>query len=75
MGPDGRELARLREGGKDRMIAGSLAFDVPVPAPGEAVRPPITWLRPWLPLLWIGVPLILALRPRRSHGNREGEGG
>jgi hypothetical protein len=60
MGPDGRELARITAGGSDRMVRGSLALDVPVPAAGAAA-PAIARLRRLLDGLWAGVPVLLAL--------------
>lgn len=65
IGPDGKELARLTLGGKDRMVGGSLWVDVPIPAPGhEAQRTLFVSLAPWLRWLALLLPLaLLALRP------------
>jgi hypothetical protein len=82
--PDGSEVARLgipgeRGAVRDRMVAGTLRVDLPVPvrdAQGVRAPPPpfVRWERAWL-ALWIALPwLILArawLRGRsrgRSHG-------
>jgi apolipoprotein N-acyltransferase len=67
LGPDGRELARLRVNGRDRGVSGSLAVQVPVPQPG-AGRPPYGALAPWLRGLLIGLPLLLLLG-RRTKPN------
>jgi apolipoprotein N-acyltransferase len=68
--PDGSEIARLREGQRDRMVAGTLRATVPVPtsneAGGAAPTPIYGALRTaWL-VLWIGGALALAIfvRPR-----------
>jgi apolipoprotein N-acyltransferase len=62
MGPDGRELGRITAGGKDRMVAGHLALDVPVPAAGDAApAPPIVRLRAPLDALWVAVPIVMAV--------------
>jgi apolipoprotein N-acyltransferase len=71
MGPDGRELGRIAVGGKDRMVKGTLAAEVPVPEPG-AGAPPIARLRPYLDALWVLFPLALAAAAalrRRRVGN------
>lgn len=60
LAPDGREVARLRVGGQDRMVEGTLAVTVPVPAEG-ARMPPYPRFEPlWLGL-WIVGPLLLLL--------------
>lgn len=64
IGPDGRDVARLEVGGKDRMVAGCLRAVVPVPVPasgGEAPRPsyPATQ-RAWT-CVWIGLGFVLAM--------------
>ncbi len=66
-GADGRELARLRVGEKDRMVGGSLWVDVPIPAPGhEGERTPFVHLAPWLRWLVVLLPLaLLGLRRPR----------
>lgn len=76
MGADGREIARIREGGRDRMVRGYLGVQVPVPDPDTGGgRPPIAFLRPWLDLAWVALPLLLAgIRPG-SGRNRDGGGG
>ncbi len=66
-GPDGTELARLRVGGKDRMVGGSLLVDLPVPTLGHAAdRTPFVLLEPWLRWLAVLCPLLLLglCRPR-----------
>ena len=51
-GPGGEELARLRVGGRDRSVAGSLGLAVPVPVEGQAgERTPYVLLRTPLRLL------------------------
>lgn len=64
--PSGRELARLSVDGRDRMVAGTLRADVPVPTEAaRASRTPFVVLeRAWL-ALWIGLPLLLSFLPRR----------
>jgi len=71
MGPDGRELGRITAGGEDRMVQGTLALSVPVPAPGAGKAPPIAVLRPYLDAAWVLLPVSFALlrRSRRSGGN------
>jgi apolipoprotein N-acyltransferase len=64
MGADGRELARITAagpGGRDKMVAGHLAVDVPVPAPGARSAPPIARLRAPLDAAWLALALALAL--------------
>lgn len=63
-GPDGRERARLVVGGKDRMVRGTLAAEIPVPA-DPAERTPFVRLERAFLLLWIGLALGLAGFPRR----------
>ena len=77
LGPDGRELGRVTEDGRDRMVQGHLAVTVPVPVGGGrgAPRPPIVVLRPWLAAAWVLVPLLLALFRRSSGGNPLGPAG
>ena len=58
--PDGRDVARLESGAKDRMVAGTLRVSVPVPEGGSTAKPPYVDLaRAWIGL-WIGLPLALA---------------
>jgi apolipoprotein N-acyltransferase len=66
-GPDGTELARLRVGGRDRMVGGALLVDLPVPTPGHAGdRTPYVRLEPYLRWLAVLFPLLLlgVWRPR-----------
>lgn len=59
--PSGREVARLEDAsGADRMVAGTLAAVVPVPAEGSAAeRTPFVRLeRLWIGL-WLGLPFLL----------------
>jgi len=66
-GADGSELARLRVGGKDRMVGGTLLVDLPIPAAGHSadqtlyvrVEPGLRWLAILAPLV-----LLLLWRPR-----------
>lgn len=81
-GPDGRELARLVQGGRDRHVPGTLAVEVPVPArePGAdeapAARTPFVWLEPWLDPACVALgALLLLLRGRRVTGAGSGVGG
>lgn len=65
IGPDGRDLARLEVGGRDRMVPGLLRAVVPVPpavADGErAPRPPyVATQRAWM-VVWCALGLVLAL--------------
>ena len=77
VGPDGKEVARLVVGGRDREVAGCLRADVPLPAAGERARNTIyvrTWrVWPVLALVWPLV-LILAAR-RRARGYTQGTEG
>ena len=58
--PNGEEVARLRVGGKDRMVGGTLLADVPVPIAGSAaaLTPYTRFERAWL-LLWVLAPLLI----------------
>lgn len=71
--PDGRELGRIRSGGNDREVAGTLRVTVPVPTGGSsplyeldpseprqprATTPFVRWEYAWI-ALWILVPLSL----------------
>lgn len=75
--PDGREVGRVRDGDRDRAIAGWLAAVVPVPvelavarASPEAGSTPFVRLERVWQVLWIAAPLAvlgwLALRERAS---------
>lgn len=71
-GPDGRELARLVVDGTDRLVPGTLAVDVPVPAAGAAAaRTPFVFLQP----LWRGAALLLPLLLALVAGKRPVTGG
>jgi len=64
IGPDGREVARLEIGNKDRMVAGVLRVVVPVPktnpARETAPRPPyVATQRAWT-VVWIALGFVLA---------------
>jgi apolipoprotein N-acyltransferase len=61
IGPDGREIARLALGHKDRMVPGSLRVTVPVPSGGAGAPRPfyVQTERAWQ-ALWIALPLVLA---------------
>ncbi|MBK7875714.1 MAG: hypothetical protein IPJ77_08180 [Planctomycetes bacterium] len=63
-GPDGRELARLVVGGKDRMVRGTLVADVPIPA-DPTHRTPFVHLERFLLALWITLPILLTWLARR----------
>jgi apolipoprotein N-acyltransferase len=66
-GPDGAELARLRVGGQDRMVGGSLLVTLPVPTLGHAQdKTPYVRLEPYLRWLAVLCPFLLLLlwRPR-----------
>jgi apolipoprotein N-acyltransferase len=66
-GADGSELARLRVGGKDRMVGGTLLIDLPIPAAGHSADQTLyVRLEPGLRWLAILAPLVLLLlwRPR-----------
>jgi len=74
LAPDGRELTRLRVGGRDREVSGTLDVVVPVPAsPGQAGGTLfVRWERCWAGL-WILAPVLLlgvAARPRRERSPR-----
>jgi apolipoprotein N-acyltransferase len=66
-GADGSEITRLRVGGKDRMVGGTLLVDLPVPTQGHSgdrtiyvvLEPALRWLAVLWPLL-----LLLVWRPR-----------
>jgi len=74
IGPDGRDVARLSVGEKDRMVAGSLRAVVPVPEQDpddKSVAKPAprpfyvaTW-RAWISL-WIALGVVLSIRVRRT---------
>ena len=68
LGPDGRELARLVVGGRDREVPGTLRATLPVPVdPGAGtpfVRVGLAWVA-----LWILAPGVLAALARRKVGN------
>jgi apolipoprotein N-acyltransferase len=59
--PAGRDVARLRVGGEDRMVTGTLCAAVPVPAPGagSARTAFVRFEKGWL-ALWLGLPCLLA---------------
>ena len=80
VGPDGRDVARLRVGGRDREVAGTLRADVPVPTATERSRTTF-YARSWrfwplALLLWPWVLLAVArtLGPRRSPAGTQGRG-
>ena len=73
-GPGGEELARLRVGGVDREVEGTLLVTVPVPPSGEESWTPIfARTRPGWLALWLVLPLLaLARRPgRRAAADRD----
>ncbi len=74
LGPDGREVARVRTRGQDRGVAGTLAVDVPVPAPGAHPGPTFyARTQPFWGALWVQralVPLTLGARSPAREGNR-----
>lgn len=74
LGPDGRELGRVRKGDRDRSIAGSLSAVVPVPADPDAGAPFYARFRGPLRVLIGIVVAAVWLLPRRK-GNPSGEGG
>jgi apolipoprotein N-acyltransferase len=45
LAPDGRELARVEEGGRDRSLAGTCAARVPVPRERDRLTPYVRWGR------------------------------
>jgi apolipoprotein N-acyltransferase len=58
-GPAGRELARLRVGGRDRCVKGALMVDLPVPREAAAAHAtPFVVLQPWLLPLGTLLPLL-----------------
>jgi apolipoprotein N-acyltransferase len=73
LAPDGSELGRIESGGRDRAVAGTLALEVPVPAPGADARTPVVRLLWPLRALWIALPFALALLPPRSARDRRGD--
>jgi len=69
LAPDGRELGRVLDAsGRDRAVAGSGAWTVPVPAPGSGTTPFVRLFR-WLRPLWILLAGLAALRPAREPGS------
>ncbi len=76
IGPDGRELGRIRVGERDRLVRGILQLEVPVPAAGDdAVTPLYVRLRTAWRVLLVVLPLALLLLFRRTGGNPSGPGG
>jgi apolipoprotein N-acyltransferase len=84
LGPDGRELERLRVGGADRMVRGYLFADVPVPVEREraSVTPyvhlqpyalPFLSLLPLLALLFAGRGSVTSPQPVSSAGREDQE--
>lgn len=73
IGADGSELARLTVGGKDRMVGGALAIDLPVPTAGHAGEE-TPYVRFELLLRWLVVlfPLGLLLVWRSRAVTRPG---
>jgi apolipoprotein N-acyltransferase len=70
IGPDGRDVARLEVGGRDRMVPGVLRTVVPVPAAVAAGAPAprplyVATQRAWT-VVWIALGIVLAVfaRPR-----------
>lgn len=66
LGPDGRELGRLRVGERDRSVEGELLVTIPVPQLATQGAPPYASLRPYLRLgmaLFLGA-LLWICRPR-----------
>lgn len=66
--PDGREVARLAVGGRDRMVSGTLRATVPVPAPEERGRrtPFVAGEHVWTGA-WLVMPALVALAGRRGY--------
>ena len=76
IGPDGRELGRIRVGERDRLVRGTLLLEVPVPAAGEDAGAPLyVRLRTWWRVLLVVLPVALLLLFRRAGGNPPGPGG
>jgi len=67
--PDGRELARLRVAGRDRLVAGTLAVAVPVPV-DPAAAPPYVGLERWWRAAAILLPFLAALSGSRRGAVR-----
>jgi len=71
IGPDGRDVARLERGGKDRMVPGALSAIVPVPREG-ADAPKTCFVRServWQSV-WIALPLALLAGARWRRAPR-----
>jgi apolipoprotein N-acyltransferase len=77
--PEGRELARLEVGGRDRQVSGTLRVTVPVPEPGKnGLRTPWVSMEPYWVLFWLlAGPLLApwASRARRKRRNKPGAEG
>ncbi|MCB9916148.1 MAG: apolipoprotein N-acyltransferase [Planctomycetes bacterium] len=74
-GADGRELGRVRVDGDDRMVAGTLCLDVPVPtAAARATRTPFVLLQPGLRPLFALLPWLALAIGRRSARYRAASG-
>lgn len=67
MDADGRELGRIVEGGRDRMVRGSLSLEIPVPVLDGGGAPPAVALAPWLQALWIGLAALLMAAGTRQR--------
>ena len=76
LGPDGREIGRIREGGRDRLVRGTLLLEVPVPAGGPAESvPPYVRLRLLLRVLLATLPAALLALFRGAGGYPPRSGG
>jgi apolipoprotein N-acyltransferase len=75
LGPDGRELARLTVDGEDKLVTGTLAVTVPVPAEEGARRPPFVFTWAWWNAAAMLLPALLALLAGRRAVTSAGEGG
>jgi apolipoprotein N-acyltransferase len=73
LGPDGRELARVERGGRDRAVAGTCLVRVPVPVERGALTPYVRWGRAALlasALAAVALALVEAIRGKRRARGR-----
>lgn len=69
IGPDGRDVARLEVGGRDRMVAGVLRATVPVPTEeGTSSRTFFVRSEPFWLAGWVLAPLAVVLLARIRRG-------